>query len=119
MGPYGGTFYHAYVSLDIYSRRSVAYRVEEAKRGHLAMEMFEGAFAREGAPAAVHSDSGAAMISGDIAALLAAHVITKTHNRPMVSNGNPCSESVFKTLKHRRDSPLDLLRHHRGQAMGA
>lgn len=30
---------------------------------------------------------------------------TKTHSRPHVSNGNPYSESAFKTLKYRRDFP--------------
>lgn len=31
--------------------------------------------------------------------------VTKTHSRPHVSNDNPYSESLFKTLKYRPDFP--------------
>lgn len=37
--------------------------------------------------------------------LLAEHGVTRTHNRPRVSNDNPFSESEFRTMKHRPNYP--------------
>ena len=67
--------------------------------------MFEIAFGEHGIPGAVHADSGAAMRSSAVADLLAAYGVTKTHNRPRVSNDNPFSESEFRTMKYRPGYP--------------
>jgi putative transposase len=49
----------------------------------------------------IHADRGTSMTSKPVALLLADLGITKTHNRPHVSDDNPYSESQFKTLKYR------------------
>jgi transposase InsO family protein len=103
--PWRGVAYKAYSVIDIYSRKLVACRVEEREADHLAEEMFIEAFATHGIPQAVHADSGAAMRSTRIKALLAKHHITETHNRPRVSNDNPFSESEFRTMKYRPNYP--------------
>lgn len=103
--PWRGLAFKAYSILDIYSRKVVGWRVEEREVDDLAVEMFEVAFGMEGIPDAVHADSGAAMRSTVLADLLKDLNVTKTHNRPRVSNDNPFSESEFKTMKYRPNYP--------------
>lgn len=103
--PWRGVSFKAYSIIDIYSRKLVGYRVEEREVDALAVEMFQDAFARHGIPGAVHADSGAAMRSNLLKDLLAEHGVTRTHNRPRVSNDNPFSESEFRTMKYRPNYP--------------
>jgi transposase InsO family protein len=104
-GPWRGVSFKAYSVMDIFSRKIAAWRVEEREVDDLAAEMFERAFGVEGIPGAVHADSGASMRSNVVANLFADLGITKTHNRPRVSNDNPYSESSFKTMKYRPGYP--------------
>ena len=103
--PWRGVAFKAYCAMDIFSRKVVGSRVEEREVDDLAVEMFEIAFGEHGIPGAVHADSGAAMRSSAVADLLAAYGVTKTHNRPRVSNDNPFSESEFRTMKYRPGYP--------------
>lgn len=103
--PWRGKAFKAYSIIDIYSRLIIDWRVEERESDHLAVEMFENAFRQHGAPQFVHADSGPAMRSGVLAELLTEHQVTKTHNRPYVSNDNPFSESEFRTMKYRPNYP--------------
>ena len=51
-------------------------------------------------PLTLHAERGSSMKSKIVAHLLADLGVTKTHNRPHVSNDNPYSVSQFKTLKY-------------------
>lgn len=105
-GRYRGQVFKVYSIIDIFSRKIVGHRVEERESEHLAAELFEQAFAAEGAvPQWVHADSGPAMRSDTLALMLEGHGVTLTHNRPYVSNDNPYSESEFRTLKTRKHFP--------------
>ena len=114
--PWRGVAFKAYSILDIYSRKIVGWRVEEREVDDLAVDMFQTAFDLHGIPNAVHADSGPAMRSSVLADLLADLGVTKTHNRPRVSNDNPFSESEFKTMKYRPNYPgtFDSLERARG-----
>ena len=103
--PWRGKAFKAYSVLDIYSRHMVAWRVEERESDHLAVEMFETAIARHGAPRIVHADSGPAMRSNLLRDTLTSHGVELSHNRPYVSNDNPFSESGFRTMKYRPGYP--------------
>ena len=103
--PWRGKAFKAYSVLDIYSREMVAWRVEEREADHLAVEMFEAAIARHGAPRVVHADSGPAMKSNLLRDALTGHSVELSHNRPYVSNDNPFSESGFRTMKYRPGYP--------------
>ena len=103
--PWRGVAFKAYSIIDIYSRKLVGWRVEEREVDHLAVEMFEHAFAEHGVPRrrarrlrpgdALHRAEGPPRRSG----------VTQTHNRPRVSNDNPFSESEFRTMKYRPNYP--------------
>ncbi|WP_380057758.1 transposase, partial [Kribbella deserti] len=103
--PWRGAAFKAYSVIDIYSRKIVAWRVEDREADHLAKDMFQRAFAEHGTPRVVHADSGPAMRSNTLKKLFADAGITQTHNRPRVSNDNPYSESEFRTMKYRPNYP--------------
>jgi putative transposase len=99
-GPVKGTYFDAYVMIDIYSRYIVGVHVHAHESGVLAKELMEQIFAVHGVPQVVHADRGTSMTSKTVAALLADLEVTRSHSRPRVSNDNPYSESLFKTLKY-------------------
>jgi len=103
--PWRGKAFKAYSIIDIWSRKIVGFRVEERESDHLAVDMFETAFRQHGTPKFVHADSGPSMRSDALAVLLSGLNVTKTHNRPYVSNDNPYSESEFRTMKYRPNYP--------------
>ena len=99
-GPVKGTYYDAYVMIDIYSRYIVGIAVHAHESGPLAVEMMKETFGIHGTPQVVHADRGTSMTSKTVAALLADLEVTRSHSRPKVSNDNPYSEAWFKTLKY-------------------
>jgi putative transposase len=104
-GPVKGTYFDAYVMIDIYSRYIVGVHVHAHESGVLAKELMEQIFAVHGVPQVVHADRGTSMTSKTVAALLADLEVTRSHSRPRVSNDNPYSESLFKTLKYGPEFP--------------
>lgn len=99
-GPDKGTYYDAYVMIDIYSRYIVGVHVHAHESGVLAREMMQEVFNIHGIPHVVHADRGTSMTSKTVATLLADLKVTRSHSRPKVSNDNPYSEALFKTLKY-------------------
>src|SRR6476661_2306734 len=104
-GPGKGTYFDAYVMIDIYSRYIVGAHVHAHESGVLAKELMEQIFTVHGVPQVVHADRGTSMTSKTVAALLADLEVTRSHSRPRVSNDNPYSESLFKTLKYGPEFP--------------
>ncbi len=104
-GPTKGVYYDAYVMIDIYSRYIVGAHVHTHESGVLAEELMTEIFGVHGIPAVVHADRGTSMTSKTVAALLADLGVTRSHSRPSVSNDNPYSESLFKTMKYTPDFP--------------
>jgi putative transposase len=104
-GPVKGTYFDAYVMIDIYSRYLVGVHVHAHESGVLARELMEQIFKVHGVPRVVHADRGTSMTSKTVATLLADLEVTRSHSRPRVSNDNPYSESLFKTLKYGPEFP--------------
>lgn len=99
-GPGRGCWFDAYVMVDIYSRMIVGVRVHSHESAPLAAEMMREVFGVHGIPHVVHADRGTSMTSKTVAELLEDLGVTRSHSRPRVSNDNPFSESLFKTLKY-------------------
>jgi len=99
-GPVKGTYYDAYVMIDIYSRYIVGAKVHHHESGQLAHDMMTQVFDLHGTPRVVHADRGTSMTSKTVAELLGDLDITRSHSRPKVSNDNPYSEAWFKTVKY-------------------
>jgi putative transposase len=103
-----GRFYYLYLFEDIYSRKVVGYEVHERECGELAAELMQRNMLREQCfkkPLVLHSDNGAPMKSLTMKAKLEELGVTASLSRPSVSNDNPYSESLFRTLKYRPEWP--------------
>ncbi|WP_416221768.1 IS3 family transposase [Shewanella sp. YLB-07] len=103
-----GQFYYLYMFEDIYSRKVVGYEVHEQECGELAAELMQRNMLREQCfrqPLVLHSDNGAPMKSLTMKAKLEELGVTASLSRPCVSNDNPYSESLFRTLKYRPQWP--------------
>jgi transposase InsO family protein len=99
-GPIKGKYFDCYLMIDIYSRFIVGAHVHATESGVLAVEMMKEIFGIHGVPHVVHADRGTSMTSKTVAALLSDLEVTRSHSRPRVSNDNPYSESLFKTMKY-------------------
>lgn len=105
-----GKYYYLYMFEDIFSRKIVGWEVHEYECGGLAAEQIEKAVLSEKcllSPLILHSDNGSPMKSSTLIAKLDELGVTPSRGRPRVSNDNPYSESLFKTLKYRPDWPAD------------
>lgn len=111
-----GIFLYLYLVMDIYSRKIVGWQVYEDESSTLAGELMTDICQREGiAPNQVtlHSDNGSPMKGATMLATLQELGVIPSFSRPSVSNDNPYSESLFRTLKYTPEYPgrpfLDLL----------
>jgi putative transposase len=107
-GPVKGTYFDAYVMIDIYSRYIVGAHVHAHESAVLAAEMMREIFAIHGIPRVVHADRGTSMTSKTVAALLSDLEVTKSHSRPRVSNDNPYSPVVVQDVEVRARVPRTL-----------
>lgn len=101
-GPVRGTYFDLYAMLDIFSRQAMHWEVHSTENGDLAKDFLDNAVTLNGgaAPRTIHSDNGTSMTSKTVAALLSDLHIDRSLSRPHVSNDNPYSEALFKTVKY-------------------
>lgn len=105
-----GMFYYLYMIVDIYSRKIVGYEVHECENGEYASALLERTYWREkilNKPLVLHSDNGAPMKSLTMKSKMESLNVTSSYNRPRVSNDNPYSESLFKTVKYHHSWPKE------------
>ena len=105
-----GQHYYLYLIEDIYSRKGVGYEVHECEQGELAANLIHQTVVKEQCfmkPLVLHSDNGSPMKSQTMVAKLYELGITPSRSRPRVSNDNPYSESLFRTLKYCPQWPSD------------
>jgi transposase InsO family protein len=103
-----GIFLYLYLVMDIYSRKIVGWQVYEEESSALAGELMTDICQREDvAPDQVtlHSDNGSPMKGATLLATLQDLGVIPSFSRPSVSNDNPYSESLFRTLKYRPEYP--------------
>jgi putative transposase len=107
-GPTKWTYFYLYVILDIYSRRVVGWCVADSESAVLFKALFDDTIAKHDVVSGqltLHADRGGPMKAKATALLLSDLGVTRSHNRPHVSNDNPFSESHFKTLKYQPRFP--------------
>lgn len=99
-----GEFYYLYLVLDIWSRKIVGWRVENFESMDYASELIRSICEELGIDPqglVLHSDNGGAMKGSTMLATLHALGIVASFSRPRVSDDNPYSEALFRTLKYR------------------
>jgi len=99
-----GEFYYLYLVMDIWSRKIMGWRVEKTESMDDASELIRSICDELGVdPSGIvlHSDNGGPMKGSTMLATLQALGIVASFSRPRVSDDNPYSESLFRTLKYR------------------
>ncbi len=98
-----GSFYRLYLIEDIYSRKIVGWEVHENETAEHASVLIRKSCLSEGIHEeglVLHSDNGSPMKGATMLATLQSLGIVPSLSRPSVSDDNPYSESLFRTLKY-------------------
>lgn len=106
--PVRGRFLFLYLMMDIWSRKIVGWAVHDIESATLAATLFtDTCRAHRLAPAGIvlHADNGGPMKGATMVETLERLGVLASFSRPGVSNDNPLSESLFRTLKYRPDYP--------------
>lgn len=102
--PIKGQFYYLYLFMDIFSRKIVGWQVFETEDSERAAELVRDIYCREQVrpgQVVLHSDNGSPMRGALLQNTLHQLGVRPSFSRPSVSNDNPFSESLFRTLKYR------------------
>ncbi len=89
--------------VDIFSRKIIAAEVFNCESGEYAADLLQRAVWNEKCSSrnlVLHSDNGGPMRSYTLLAKMYALGVLSFYSRPRVSNDNPYSESLFRTLKY-------------------
>lgn len=119
-----GVFFYLYLIMDVYSRKIVGWEVLETESAEQAAEVFHKAHLREGIGAetlVLHSDNGSPMKGATMLSTLQRLGVMPSFSRPSVSDDNPFSEALFKTLKYHPgfpDKPFERLQEAREWVAG-
>lgn len=103
-----GKFFYLYMICDLYSRKVVGWEVHDRENSDLSAEVVQKAYLAEDLRTktlVLHSDNGAPMKGATMLATLQRLGIMPSFSRPSVSNDNPFSEALFRTLKYRPEYP--------------
>jgi len=103
-----GLFFYLYMIVDVFSRKIVGWEVHLSESGFNAAILVEKAILAEGCilkKPILHADNGAPQKGFTLRAKLEALGVTTSYSRPHVSDDNPYSEALFRTLKYRPDYP--------------
>lgn len=99
-----GSFFYLYLFMDIFSRKIVGWEVHEKESAEFAARILRKAKFAEGLSGehelVLHSDNGGPMKGATMLATMQKIGVIPSFSRPSVSNDNPFSESLFKTLKY-------------------
>ena len=102
-GSVKGLYFKLYLILDMFSRLIVASEVWETESTEYAQILVKRALLSQkilGNPIVLHSDNGSPMKAATFLATLEKLGVQSSFSRPRVSNDNPYSESLFKTMKY-------------------
>jgi putative transposase len=106
-----GVWLYLYLVVDVWSRKVVAWEVAEREEAQIAADLVSRACLRERIskgrpnPLILHADNGNAMRAATLESRLEELGVLRSFSRPRVSNDNPYSESLFRTVKYRPDYP--------------
>jgi putative transposase len=114
-----GVWLYLYLVIDVWSRKVVAWDVAEVESAQIAADLVQRACLKERyhrpsgfgsrqcqqQPLILHADNGNAMRGATLESRLEEMGVLRSFSRPRVSNDNPYSESLFRTVKYRPDYP--------------
>jgi putative transposase len=103
-GPIRGAFFYLYLVVDLFSRRIMGWDVHEEESMDLSSALIRRTCQEnelDPAGLVLHSDNGGPMKGSTMLATLQWLGIIPSFSRPRVSDDNPFSEALFRTLKYR------------------
>lgn len=106
--PVRGMYFYLYLVMDVFSRLIVEWVVEEVESAEHSAPLISRACHSQGVARdqlTLHSDNGGPMKGATMLATLQKLHVAPSFSRPSVSDDNPFSESLFKTLKYRPSFP--------------
>lgn len=106
--PVRGQYFFLYMIMDIFSRMIVGSEVYVSESAEYASALIADAARRHEVgrhQLVLHSDNGGPMKGATMLATLQKLGVVPSFSRPKVSDDNPFSESLFKTLKYRPSYP--------------
>lgn len=106
--PIRGGYYYLYLVEDIFSRMIVGWTIEEVESADHGSRLIDRICQEQGiakGQLTLHSDNGGPMTGATMVATLERLGVHPSLSRPAVSDDNPYSESLFKTLKYRPSYP--------------
>jgi len=98
-----GMFFYLYLIMDVFSRKIVGWEVYKSESSDQAAKVFRKSYMREGISGnslVLHSDNGSPMKGATMLATLQRLGVMPSFSRPSISDDNPYSEALFKTLKY-------------------
>lgn len=98
-----GQYFYLYLFLDVCSRKIVGAEVHTEESMEHSSRLLERICREEGIEphqVSVHADNGGAMKGSTMLATMQRLGVMPSFSRPSVSNDNPFSESLFRTLKY-------------------
>jgi len=102
-GPITGMFLYLYLFVDVWSRKIVAFSVEGSECSELASQLLIQACGDEDVDPdglVIHNDNGGPMKGATFKATMEQLGVIPSLSRPRVSDDNPFSEALFRTLKY-------------------
>jgi putative transposase len=103
-----GAFFYLYLVLDVFSRKIVGWTVETEESMTTSANLLEQTCSSENVCAGdlvLHADNGGPMKGSTMLSTLQRLGVVASFSRPHVSDDNPYSEALFRTLKYRPGYP--------------
>jgi len=103
-----GRYFYLYLFLDVFSRKIVGWEVFERESADYAASLFERICNSENLDPeglVLHADNGGPMKGATMLATLQRLGVVKSFSRAAVSDDNPFSEALFRTMKYRPGYP--------------
>lgn len=104
-----GLYVYLYMIVDIYSRKIVGWSVHESESSEHASHLIEQACRDERITRdqlVLHSDNGSSMKGVTMIIMLEKLGVLPSFSRPSVSDDNPYSEALFRTVKYHPTFPI-------------
>lgn len=103
-----GLYYFLYMIVDVFSRMIISWRIHPTESADHASRLISEACLEQEVQRdqlILHSDNGGPMKGATMLSTLQFLGVLPSFSRPRVSDDNPYSESLFKTLKYRPEYP--------------
>lgn len=104
-----GLYFYLYIIIDIFSRKITGFGVHERESSEHAANLITQACLEEEVKREqliLHSDNGAPMKGATMLATLEKLGVVPSFSRPSVSDDNPYSEALFRTVKYHPTFPI-------------